>query len=212
MDAIKFAVSNICTAFDAETIGSKVVDHNGFISELEIALINHDETMDRVKGQHYIVLPELAYDTVSSGSGPKSQEPGDYVIRHHREGPKMYLKRECAGEVVHLAVVVYTREAYVNDPDYDPSEEIAEDASHVVVAVLAGDGASPVTPYRFVHNLAGGNKEYECPEYSYRDEDLGRDLSNRRECIDKLQAHVDWLVNKAKEVKDYWDCTSVVAD
>lgn len=32
----------------------------------------------------------------------------------------MFLKRECAGKTNFLAVVVYTREAYIADPDMTP--------------------------------------------------------------------------------------------
>lgn len=199
---IVFSFSNVCTANNVETIGSKILDIGKFVSFLKEAVENHDTSQDRVIGQHFIVLPKEAYGTVSSGTGLKTKNPDDYVIRNHREGPKMFLKRAHASKVKSLAVVVYTREAYMNDPDYDPAEaKSIGEATHIIVAVLAGDGKpSPVTPYRFVHNLAGGNKEYifenknSFPEY------------------EELFEHYQFLVLKAKEVKEYWDKHSVVAD
>lgn len=66
-----------------------------------------------------------------------------------------------------LALVVYTREAYLADPDLQKPEEAGErarimvsDGTHVIVAVLAHAGPkSPLPPNTLVHNLAGGNHE-----------------------------------------------------
>jgi hypothetical protein len=61
-----------------------------------------------------------------------------------------------------VAVVIYTIEAYANDPDVDKEEmKNLNGCTHVLVAVLAsaGDSNSTLTPHRFISNLAGGNKE-----------------------------------------------------
>ncbi len=100
---------------------------------------------------------------MSAGDGLKSDNPDDYIVRNHREGPKMFL-REKAGKTNFLAVVVYTREAYIADPDMTEEELKVLDpwATYFVVAVIASSGPSaPVTPGRFVANLCGGNNEYE---------------------------------------------------
>lgn len=199
---IRFAVSNICTAFDPETVGSKVDLMATFMRLLEYAVRHHDTSKDRASGQHYIVMPDEAKQTVSAGDGLKTDNVEDYIIRYHREGPKMFLKRECAGEVKDLAVVVYTREAYFKDPDYDGEEDIG-DATHIIVAVLASSGPkSPVTPYRFVHNLAGGNNSYFRPDK----------LSEPPAMVHALDNHISWLEHKAREVIDYWSKYAVVAD
>lgn len=198
-----FAVSNICTAFKPQTIGSKVVDTLGFLEALTTALKSYDGSKDRVPGQHFVIMPEAKH-LVSAGDGLKTDNAEDFVVRTHREGPKMFLKRHCAGDVQFLATVVYTREAYIADPDWDGTEDLG-DATHVIVAVIASSGPSaPVTPGRFVHNLAGGNNEYKAPKAEFD----GLDASD----FYALQDHLDWLVNKAKEVKDYWNNYSVVAD
>jgi hypothetical protein len=202
--------SNILTAFDAEAIGSRVLDgHQGyFLDGLRAAIERHDSSGDRVPGQHFIVCPELK-DHVSAGDGPKSDDPADYVVRSHRETPHMYLRREKAGEVQFVACVVYTLEAYGRDPEVD-AEELARlqerGCSHVLVAVIASSGpAAPVTPFRFVSNLAGGNREYECPAWDCDNQDSS-------EVIDILSKHIEFLEDKAREVKDYWINWSVVAD
>lgn len=207
---IKLGVSNICTAFKPEAIGSRVINSNGFVDALVAAIQHHDTSKDRATGQHFIVLHE-AREFVSAGDGLKSDNPGDYIVRTHREGPKMFLKRECAGKTNFLAVVVYTREAYIADPDMTPEELETLDpwATHFIVAVIASSGPSaPVTPGRFVHNLAGGNNEYKRPIFN----DDGSSLYPYQDYIKVLELHIDWLEKKAREIKEYWNKYSVVAD
>ena len=203
---VSLGVSNICTAFKDVTIGSKVTNSIEFCDLLIAAIQNHDTTKDRAPGQHFIVLPE-AKRFVSAGDGPKSQNADDYIIRSHREGPKMFLKRSCAGEVNFLAVVVYTREAYIADPDMTPEELETLDpwATHFIVAVIASSGPKgTLTPYRFVHNLAGGNNEYKCPS--------SFEGKNDSEVADILFDHIYWLENKARDILEYTNGYSTVAD
>lgn len=131
---------------------------------MELALAEHDRTKDRVPGQHDIVLPHSATTCVSAGVGPRLNDPDCYVLRGHRGGVSAYLKREYAAQADSVRVIIYTREAYLADPDVvaDPEEaaRIGNDVTHVIVAVLASAGPpSPLTPFRFAANLAGGNKE-----------------------------------------------------
>lgn len=188
---MKFTHSSILTAFANSTIGSKVVDPEAFAAALATALESYDTTKDRAPGQHYVVLPESAFSTVSAGVGQKTNEAGDYVVRIHRGQATMFLRREKAASVEGLAVVVYTHAAYMTDPDVanDPAEiQRIGDATHIIVAVLASAGPrSPLTTYRLVHNLAGGNNEVA----TWTKEDI---------------------VAKAVESKDYWDKWEVVAD
>ena len=204
--------TDCCTAFDYKTIGSKVERKEEFLAALEKALEAHDVSKNRVPGQHFVVMPESVFGLVSAGDGLASADTNDYVIRVHREGPKMFLRREKAGDVRFCAVVVYTREAYLNDPDVtaEKAAELDPDATHVIVAVIASSGpAAPVTPFRFVHNLAGGNNEYKRPE---EPEDAGMDAGKVWGYVSALESHIDWLNSKAKEVKEYWTKYVVVAD
>lgn len=190
----QFQVSNVCTAFADQTIGTRVLDREAFFAILDVALEQHDSAKDRVPGQHYIVLPPEAATCVSAGVGIRVCNPADYVLRLHRGRVSAYLKRdEHAAQADSVAVVVYTREAYLADPDVaaDPAEarRIRDHlATHVVVAVLASIGPpSPLTPYRFVANLAGGNNE-------------------------ALTWTADQIRAKAAEVVAYADTWDVVAD
>lgn len=207
---VRIALSNIVTAFDEKTIGSKVTNIPKFINALMLAIYEHDAASDRQPGQHTIVMPPEACAYVSSGVGRASLNPDDYVLRFHREKVAAYLKREFASPVDSLKCIVYTMAAYEKDPDCDAAE-IARVKSgtvyggssvaasmignpaltlptHVLVAVLANSGPpSPLTPFRLVHNLAGGNLEAQ--QYT----------------ADEIRA-------KAKESLEYHNAWSTVAD
>lgn len=191
-----FEIAAICGVFKSakeRTVGTKITDRAGFEAHLVKCLKNHDPANDRVSGQHFIVLPEEAYRYVSPGDGPRTNNPEDYVPREHRGRVELYLKRHKAGKVNSLAVVVYTTQAYLADPEVAGDEaEVARikasGASHVIVAVLASSGPrAPLTPYRLVSNLAGGNNE-------------------------ALEWDADEIRTKARESLDYWDHWCVVAD
>jgi hypothetical protein len=158
---VKIAVSDICSALKSEAIGSRVIDDAGFTKAALAAIEAHDFSKDRVPGQGFIQCPE-AIPFVSAGVGPRSKDPKDYVLREHRGIVSAYLKRHLAAPVTGCALVVYTRDAYLRDPDVTAEEAARVDtASHVLVAVLAfaGPESPPLPPYRFVWNLAGGNRE-----------------------------------------------------
>ena len=110
-------------------------------------------------------MPESAFAFVSAGVGRRSAEPEDYVLRANRGRVNAYLRRSAAAQVESLACIIYTREAYLADPDVrEDMEEFdritRSDATHVLVAILAAAGPkAPLTPIRFVENLAGGNRE-----------------------------------------------------
>lgn len=165
MDDIVIAASNIMTAFDEKTIGSKIIDKPNFITVLKTAIRLHDWDTERVPGQAKIELDKAAYRFVSCGTGRRSNNPGDYVLHVHRDRVEPYLKREFAEPVSSLSVIVYTTAGYLDDPDVrgDTTERmriIDANPTHVLVAVLATACPGFVSPYRFVANLAGGNKSY----------------------------------------------------
>jgi hypothetical protein len=161
---MKIANANILTAYKAETIGTKITDRAGFREALSVAVASTDFGAQRVPGQAFIMLPETARGTVTAGCGRRTLDPIDYIARVHRGEVGLYLRRERAAKVEGLAVVVYTRDAYLADPDVagDTLERARIDSTvtHVLVAVLAFAGPkSPLPKGTFIHNLAGGNKE-----------------------------------------------------
>ena len=95
----------------------------------------------------------------------------DYHPRLWRGVVSLYLKREKAATADSVAAVVYTKDAYLLDPEVKDSPEgkrvLESDATHVLVAVLASAGPkAPVGFERFVKNLAGGNRKYS-PDQGY---------------------------------------------
>lgn len=179
---ILIGVSDIVTAFDESVIGSKVEEPDAFWRELARAVRSHDFSKDRVPGQGLVALANAA-GYLSSGVGKRTDDPSDYVARFYRGQVRLYLKRKFAAPVDSARAVVYTTKAYCRDPDVsdEEKEEILKVGyTHMLVAVLASSGPpSPLSPYRFVHNLAGGNREA-----------------------------MEWTANeiraKAREIMDYW--------
>jgi hypothetical protein len=166
---IKFAISNVCSAFNSHTVGSKVTHLGLFIQALAEALATYDDTNDKTPGQHFVMLPESATALVSAGVALRETIPSTpghavlgYVVREHRGRVDVFARREYAARATGVAAVVYTLAAYLADPDVTEEEarEIPEGTSHVIVAVLAFAGPkAPLSPYRLVANLAGGNND-----------------------------------------------------
>lgn len=163
---IHFIPSDICTAFQtSNVIGSKVTYPLGFSRVLRAAIAEHDFSTDRVPGQAVITITK-GLNNVSSGVGIAVNDPSAYVLRSYRGKVSAFLQRRFAAEVTSCGAVVYTREAYMEDPDVTPEEmarvaveHLTQPVTHVVVAVLASSGESQLSPRRFVANLAGGNRE-----------------------------------------------------
>lgn len=191
MSQVELVISNICTALEKKTIGSKVTKLPFFMEALKDAIESHDATKDRVPGQHFIALPKQANDYVRCGVGKHTHKLEDYGLAVHRGRVGCFLKAEHAAPTQSVAVVVYTLEAYANDPDVDPVElkEFQEcEATHVIVAVLASaEASSPYPAWTFVRNLAGAN--HEAALWT----------------ADEIRA-------KAKDIVTYWDGWSTVAD
>lgn len=188
---IRLAHASILTALKPSAIGTRVVNPNTFLAGLDKAIAKHVPSADQRTGQHYVELPTELNHTVRGGVGTRTESPQDYIVRLHRGQVGLYLNRDLALPVEALAAMVYTVDAYITDPEVTPAERrrITEsDATHVLVAVLASAGPMPpLTPERFVSNLAGGNN-----------------------------AVLDWthneVLSKAREVKTYWEKHCVVAD
>lgn len=160
---MKFAVADICSAFEDQAIGTRVLcNPEGFLAILEAALATYDTSGDRVPGQHFVRLPCIP-SQLSAGVGKRTDNPDDYVLRAYRGQVHAFLKRDHAAPVTGCNVVLYTLEAYKVDPDVTPKEYArvaSNNPTHVIVAILAHAGPpSKMSAHRFVANLAGGNNE-----------------------------------------------------
>ncbi len=161
--------ANILTAFHSRTVGTKVLIPD-LLTGMVLEGIGKTNFVDqKVPGQAFIMLPDAARAAVSAGVGPRSEDPDHYVIRKWRDHVGCYLKRQYAAPVEAVAAIVYTREAYTADPEVQKDQDAMMKAlfwngfskpTHVLVSVLGFAGPkAPLSPGRFVSNLAGGNKE-----------------------------------------------------
>lgn len=171
---MKIMIADICEAFKTKAIGSRVdkIHHDDFMKVLEKAIESHDFSKDRVPGQAVITLPKIVNKWVSPGTQKRgSKEPKDFVVRQYRGEVGMYLKGVHFGlGSKQVRCVVYTRDAYLKDPDCDTKErkKVVEFNkavyfnSYILVAVLGDCDKNPstVSYSRFVKNLAGANNEY----------------------------------------------------
>ena len=156
--------SNIITAMRSKSVGTQVLGEfrGDFMHLLDEQVKRFDFSKCRpTPGQGFLILPEKVHNWVSAGVGPRSENPDHYLIREHRGVPQMFLKREYAAKPHKVAAIVYTHEAYAADPQVSRKEaERTSRSSHVLVAVLSWAGPeAPLSPYRFVANLGGGNND-----------------------------------------------------
>lgn len=168
-------ISNICEAFKSKAVGSKVKKgyHKAFMKELEKAIRKHDWNSDRVKGQTVLDLPHNVASMVMPGTYFRPHglaRVEDFVLRAYRNRVGTYLKRTSKMKSDNVSVVVYTKDGYQNDPDFDEHDVegirfhkfFGKKDGYVLVAVLGNPSwsKSTVSYSRFVKNLAGANNEY----------------------------------------------------
>lgn len=224
----KFQISDVCSAFEAHTIGTKVTSSElDFILLVGDALKKYDVSNDSEPGQHFLILAKEAVAMVSCGVGRHTGHQDDYVVRVHRGEPGVFLTRENAAECTGVAAIVYTREAYLADPQVTPERAAAlhEDTAYILVAVLGfADAPKPeVSSHRFVRNLAGGNNEYDMLARSSKLADDFVAESNKPEegrGSDKwqsqyayhLEREVEVMVKRAKATVEYGQTWCTVAD
>jgi hypothetical protein len=159
---MNIGISNIVTAFDEKTIGSKVINSYEFIMDLSNSIREFQELFLN-NGQALIPLKNP--DNVSCGIALRSGIPLEgFHAKLYRDEVSLYAKRNYALKADHISAVVYTIQAYKADPQVSLEEvkELEEkQVDYVLVAVLASVGPKPpMGSGRFVRNLAGGNNRY----------------------------------------------------
>jgi len=155
---LTISVADICqNTFGKEAFGSKVVNSKGFWDALCKAMDTYEFPTN---GQGFIEID--AVDFVSCGATRRAGlSIDDYHIREHRGEICLCAKRNYAAKAQLVNCVVYTKDAYCSDPQVEADDlRFHDGATHVLVAVIASVGPSPVSSHRFTRNLAGGNKRY----------------------------------------------------
>ncbi len=124
----RIEISNIVTAFSPATIGTKVRTgfEDTFWNEVEAAIAKQDFSTGSTPGQAFMFLSPDAIFCVSAGVGRRTADEADYIARSHRGQVGLFLKREKAAPAENVAVIVYTKAAYLADPDVKrDAEELA---------------------------------------------------------------------------------------
>ncbi len=128
-----------------------------------------DALVDDIKaqyesGQYSLPVPVAQLKFFSCGVGLHTHRPEDYVVRKWRDNVQLFLRRGKAAEVRSCNLVVYTREAYLADPQLteEQREWLLPDTSHVLITCLAVGGPERAqhTVNRLARNIAGGNAEW----------------------------------------------------
>lgn len=150
--------------FSASAIGTFVSKPAALHTAVEQALESYDMPEN---GQGFVSLPEEAWDCVLPGVARRTSNPEDYCNRLHRGKVGQFLRRDKVAlpDLDGVAAIVYTREAFLADPQTSDEEKAAfveAGYTHCWVTTLAFAGPKPpVSSWRFVVNLAGGNVSYE---------------------------------------------------
>lgn len=88
-----------------------------------------------------------------------------YAVEYRGEAHISYdVSRYDIRQAARVSFIVYTVDRYIDDPDVnlDDPEEFAANYEWVIVAIQAHSmgaptGPAPLSPTRFMHNVAGGN-------------------------------------------------------
>jgi hypothetical protein len=192
---IKFSVASICTAFESKTIGTKVLDKDAFLAALGAAVEKYEMPES---GHAFVAVDAVGLVSCGVARDPAGFTETDVVAREHRGHWAVYARRDKASKADSVACVVFTREAYLADPDVQ--ESLAEGITHVIVAVLAFAGPkSPLPIWTLVHNIAGGNAEFVPAGLDERDPTRNLNLLYK-------------IIGMARESENYWSEWMVVAD
>ncbi len=185
-------LTGVADAFTENTVGTKVKDPVLFFHHMNIAVTERDFETQKCPGQAKISVQNLI-PYISCGVGLRTKNPSDFIPRLHRGVVEMFLKREFAERADDCSIVVYTRAAYLNDPQVKRNLEEVEnievsDCTHVLVAIIGSAGPDPqVSNNRFVSGLAGDNNE-------------------------SALWSLEEIHNRAREVRDYNEQWCTVAD
>ena len=175
-----FVDEDVCSVFSQHGIGTYVPDREAF----EVALTEALQTYEFPElGQGVILLDDMSL--AKCGVIHKDDLGEDqYEIARHRGRSFLGARVSIEGMVTPKVIkaIVYTRQAWTNDPQTDETR-LPDDADFVIVAVIADLNTDPVVGAgRFVANLAGGNNAYK----TMSKDDLV-------ELAKKIEAQKDWI-------------------
>lgn len=154
--------------FEKSTVGTRVkLGLTQFVQEFAgEALAKHDHSANRAPGQCFIFLdatPETLNILFDAGVGRRTTNPSDYFPALWRGEVLLLGRRSLALPVTGAACIIYSREAFLADPDLTEEERrwLDPETQWVLVDVLAFSGPKgELSPGRFVRNMAGENNAH----------------------------------------------------
>jgi len=117
-------------------------------------------------GQGVVPVPEEAWGCVIPGLARRTTNPDDYKNVLHRGKVEQVLDRNkvVLPALTGVAAIVYTKEAYLADPQTSEEEKAAfirYKHTHCWVATMSWTGPRPPwNAWRSIFSLAGGNAAY----------------------------------------------------
>lgn len=160
MSKVKTAVSSICSAFEKNAIGSKVIGVGGFVYTLEGIL--QKEGIPEKPG--FVTLPAEEFQaSIRSGVALEDSLSLEDIhnIKYRGKWKAFADPRKAMNSFESLEVLLYPARFYLEDGQVSEEEKavIREDEIDIiVVAIHAGPG--DLDPDRLVANMAGGNKKF----------------------------------------------------
>lgn len=172
---------------NTEIVGTKVTKEYPFMLLLKEVVEDTDFSAPDLEavGQATIQMPAGTEECVSSGEGKRTLNPNDFHDVVYRGRVTQVLDRENAAKPDKVEAIVYTRYAYLIDPDItDAPEECTRieksNCTHVLVAVKAYVGKdSPRSFAAFVAGIAGQNNAFAylnddtCSDSEFREKAAG---------------------------------------
>lgn len=159
MSKPKIGVSNICTAFDDHTVGTKVTGRGTFLHVLASII----EAIGGPRNSGFVELPgDSVEECVRCGVAEVSNLSKEDVHSVFYRGKwESFADPRKAAKFDNVSALIYSCDSYCKDPQVSNDEKAAlieEGIDYVLVAVHAGAG--DLGSIRLVRNLAGGNRNY----------------------------------------------------
>lgn len=202
---INIGIAGTLTAFDDDTVGTKVTAKGEFLEILRQAITKDGDTVltnenPDYAGSGFFALPSDAFHTVRCGVAMKEGLTSqDKHIKNHRGDDLIFALPRCAAPLTELTVLVYTIDKYLSDPEVqEKSEEcealLAEEVSHVIVAIHAGPGER--SSHRLVRAIAGDSLDFplkskvseDGTELNYSGSDLEADVLTAHKMVKASRA------------------------
>lgn len=147
MITFKIALANNVPAFSHSCVGARVLDPTRFAACVENVIATGDFQFEG--GLGWVNMPAAAFPLVSGGTGKRTEDPDDYLLRAQNGRVDVYLKRKRADPVIKLDAIVRGREQHLARMRAEAQQQEVErilvsPATHFLIGVFATTTHSPL--------------------------------------------------------------------